>query len=172
MLDELLDTIRDFIGAPGQGACSWSSRTRPSASQIVELDRRRRVPDHHGGRAAARPCELLDAEAASTAWCSIPALPDMSTPRLRRARSSANQADADLAGDRLRRRAASRTTPIVPKTPRRTSVALRQVRSPERLLDQTAFFLHRPGGEAARAEAADARAAATRPTRCWPARKC
>ena len=52
------------------------------------------------------------------------------------------------------------------------SIVVKGVESPERLLDETALFLHRVDHRPARREAAHARAAATAPTRIWSAARC
>ena len=49
------------------------------------------------------------------------------------------------------------------------SVVVKGVESPERLLDETALFLHRVVADLPAGEAAHARAAATAPTRTWSA---
>ena len=52
------------------------------------------------------------------------------------------------------------------------SIVVKGVESPERLLDETALFLHRVVTDLPPREAADARAAAPAPTRTWSARPC
>ncbi len=51
------------------------------------------------------------------------------------------------------------------------TIVVKDARSPERLLDETALFLHRSPASAARTAAHDAGRAACAPTAAWPARK-
>ncbi len=126
----------------GQGPARRRRRTRAVATQIVRVDRRRRVPGHDGAeRTAMRwrssaskrvDCLVLDASVARHDGRRIPPAAFAATADHRRL-PVILYSDQPPTG--------RRPTPARALAP---SVAFRQVCSPERLLDQTAFFLHSP----------------------------
>ena len=137
-LDRLLDTIRGFVGHrvkdlilvaadPGKrnqildsiGSAEFRVSQAASGNEALELLDRKRFD-----------CLVLD-----------PALPDMPAADFLK-RIERNQADTTLPVILYTDESQSNEL-IVPKTPS-PAVALRKVCSPERLLDQTALFLHAP----------------------------
>ena len=163
--------VAQLDGAARAGTC-WSSRTtRRERTSIVDADRRRR---RRGRRPSASSEEALArarATGASTASCSTSSCPKASGfELLERIKADERCASVPMivyTGKRADRREETRAA-----SARR--VDHRQGRgSPERLLDETALFLHRRRADAARAEQRrmleqlrDARPGARRAARC------
>ena len=166
-LEQLLDTIRDFVERPVKDLLVVGP-TPADAGAIVDSIGGERLPRDSGrqrqGRArassaAAVDCVVLDLD-----------LPDMTTDGLvERHRARAGSADLPVIFYSDRRRGRRRAGPRLEPRPvrdRPPRPLARAAPRPDRLLPPLA------GRQAARAQAADARGAATRPTRCSPARRC
>ena len=98
-------------------------------------------------------------------------LPDMTVAGPGRARSASEPAAGRLPRDRLRRAAAASNDESALENASASSCTCGRVHSPERLLDQTTFFLHR---DLAKLPERSGRCSwtCTSPTSCWPARRC
>ena len=150
------DRIKTLRRARARSGC-WSSRTTTSSAEHRRAAGARRHRDRgrrHRGRGAARcwldrafDCCVLDLR-----------LPDMTGFELLE-RMQAEPACATCRSSSSR----ARISPPKRKPQLRTvakSIVLKDVQSPERLLDETALFLHRVVADLLPEQAADARAAA------------
>ena len=167
-LEQLLDDDPRVHRPAGQGPASSSARDAARRDEILRLDRRRRVPGHHGAdrrRGARAPrsqkrvdCLVLDAS-----------MPDMTPDEfLRRARAEA--AAHDAAGDPLFRPAAAGR--------RRPGPRLRPARWPSARPARPSGCSTRPPSSSTRrstscpSPSGGLSSSSTRPTRSSRARRC
>ena len=161
----MLDTLRGFIGRRVKEllVVGGDPVRREQIVQSIGGDEFRVETAPNGRDGAGRSSTA----SASTAWSLDSSLPDMT-------------ADGFL--QQLRRDGPSAALPVIlysdqpptggdrPGTALAPSIVFRQVSSPERLLDQTAFFLHSPVDKLPEAKRRTS-SNSIRPTRCSPARK-
>jgi CheY-like chemotaxis protein len=136
-LEQLLDAIHDYIGEPVKNlALLGDALARDRIVEFIGSDEFRVTPVATGGAAL----ELLNR---SRVDCLIvnSAPPDMTTEALLKA---AGRDDAMTTLPVILYSEQPPSTDLLPLRSGSSAVTFRQVCSPERLLDQTAFFLHAP----------------------------
>ena len=132
---------RSFIERPREAACWSSTTTRPSAKSIAELLGGEDVDDHGRRRRARRrsrrststrfDCIVLDLK--------LPKMSGFDAARAARERRAAARRPGDRPHGQGADPARGDAAPRYAET-----IIVKDARSPERLLDETSLFLHRP----------------------------
>ena len=166
-LQEALGRIEEFIDRQGQDCC-WSRTTMCKRSEHRRADRQRRRADHCASATGQEALGALEQTAFDCVVLDL-GLPDMTGVRADRAHSTTTRRSRlpiiVYTGKELIRAEEAELRSLA------ETIILKDVQSPERLLDETALFLHRDRRALPPRSSAACSSSSTGAIRSSPARK-